>query len=67
MFRDVISRVIPFVLYRMLNQYKKIVIGELKNCINSFITIFGLLYVYRIKARMKEGAGIISIEDIYSH
>ena len=67
MFRDVIFRIISFILYRMLNQYKKIVIEKLKNCINNFITIFEFLYVYKIKTRMKEGAEIILIKNIYSH
>ena len=67
MLRDVIFRVISFILYRVLNQYKKIVIEKLKDCINSFITIFELLYVYKIKTKMKEDAEIISIENIYSH
>ena len=67
MFRDVIFRIISFVLYRVLNQYKKIAIEKLKNYINNFITIFELLYVYKIKAKMKEDAEIILIENIYSH
>ena len=67
MFRDVIFRVISFVLYRVLNQYKKIVIEKLKNCINNFITIFELLYVYKIKTRIKEDVEIILIENIYPH
>ena len=65
MFRDVISRVISFILYRILNQYKKIVIKKLKNYINNFITIFELLYVYKIKTRMKKDAEIILIKNIY--
>ena len=67
MLRDVISRIIPFILYRILNQYKKIVIEKLKNCINNFITMFELLCVYKIKMKIKKDAKIISIENIYSH
>ena len=51
----------------MLNQYKKINAKKSKDCINSFITIFELLCVYKIQARITKGNEIIRINDIYSH
>ena len=47
-FHDVFAYVTSFALYRVLNQYKKINAEKSKDCINSFITIFELLYVYKI-------------------
>ena len=66
LFRDIIAHVTPFALHRILDQYKKIN-EEPKNCTNSFTTVSGLPCVYRIKARISEGAGTIQIEDISSH
>ena len=66
-FRDILIYIISFILHRVLNQYKKIAAEESKDCTNSFIMIFELLYIYRIRARITEDTQTISIENIYSH
>ena len=47
-FYDIFIYITLFVLRRVLNQYKKFNAKKSKDYINNFITIFELLYVYKI-------------------
>lgn len=64
-FRDIIARVTPFALRRVLDQYKAE--REPKDCTNSFTTVSGLPCIHRVKARIAEGAGTIHIDDVHPH
>ena len=66
-FRDINTKVIPAALRLIKDQYQLTRYYQLKPYTKTFTITLGLPYGFKMEERIVTGAGVLKIEDIYSH
>ena len=66
-FRDLLTKVTPFALRKMLPEYTLVQTHQMKPYTKVFGATMGLPYAHKMEERMPGPGGVLKLEDIHSH